>query len=439
MNAGHIPTYIVVGGGAGGLELVTTLGNTLGKQRKAKVILVDKSPIHIWKPHLHEVAAGSMDVGLHRLEYVAQARWHHFEFQMGTMLSLDRTKKTIRVGSVNDSDGQPMLPERELQYDKLVVAVGSQINTFNIPGTEEHAIGLDSVFDAERFRQKLIAACMRAETRAAEGQSHQVSIAIIGAGATGVELAAELRNTSKVLGAYGIHRMDPKQDVKITVVESADRILPGLTPRVSHSVSQLLDNLGVEVRVAERVTEVRTDGVRTASGLLIPADLIVWAAGLKAPEFLSQLDGLETNRINQLIVNDHLQTSLDQHIYALGDCAQCEWRGMQGYIPPRAQSAHQQASYLASLFTKQLKGQSIGPFTYHDFGSLVSLGRSTAVGNLMGGLMGGNMFIDGLIAGMMYKSLYQMHQLALHGFIKTALDFLSVQLRRATEPHIKLH
>jgi len=439
MNAAQIPTYIVVGGGAGGLELVTTLGNTLGKAGKAKVILVDKSPIHIWKPHLHEVAAGSMDVGLHRLEYVAQARWHYFEFQMGSMLSIDRTRKTIRVGAVNDSDGQPMLPERELQYDKLVMAVGSQINTFNIPGTSEHAIGLDSVLDAERFRQKLIAACMRAETRAAEGQSHAVSIAIIGAGATGVELAAELRNTSKVLAAYGIHQMDPQHDVKITVVEGADRILPGLTPRVSKSVAELLESMGIDIRVSERVTEVRADGVSTASGLYIQADLIVWAAGLKAPEFLSQLDGLETNRINQLIVDDHLKTSLDDHIYALGDCAQCEWRGGQGYIPPRAQSAHQQASYLAHLFLKQLKGKTSRPFAYHDFGSLVSLGRSSAVGNLMGGLMGGNMFIDGLIARMMYKSLYQMHQFALHGFIKTALDFLSVQLRKATEPHIKLH
>ena len=439
MSAAHIPTYIVVGGGAGGLELATTLGNTLGKAGKAKVILVDKSPLHIWKPHLHEVAAGSMDVGLHRLEYVAQARWHYFEFQMGSMLSIDRANKVIRVASVNDSDGQPMLPERNLSYDKIVIAVGSQINTFNIPGTSDHAIGLDSVFDAERFRQKLIAACTRAETRAAEGQSHQVSIAIIGAGATGVELAAELRNTSKVLGAYGIHQMDPQKDVNITLVEGADRILPGLTPRLSKSVGQLLQSMGIEIRVAERVTEVRADGVSTASGLYIPADLIVWAAGLKAPEFLSQLDGLETNRINQLVVNEHLQTSKDAHVYALGDCAQCEWRGGHGYIPPRAQSAHQQASYLAKLFSQQLKGKQVGPFHYHDFGSLVSLGRSSAVGNLMGGLMGGNMFIDGLIARLMYKSLYQMHQLALHGLIKTALDLLSVQLRKATEPHIKLH
>jgi NADH dehydrogenase len=115
------------------------------------------------------------------------------------------------------------------------------------------------------------------------------------------------------------------------------------------------------------------------------------------------------------------------------------WKGQEGYIPPRAQAAHQQASYLLTLFRNQLRNRQTGPFVYTDFGSLVSIGRSSAVGNLMGGLMGGNMFIDGLIARLMYKSLYQMHQLALHGIVKTALDFVAHQLRRATEPHIKLH
>lgn len=439
MSTGNLTTYVVVGGGAGGLELATRLGETLGRKSRARIVLVDCLPIHIWKPHLHEVAAGSLDIGHHRLEYAAQARWHHFQFQLGPLLGINRAARTLSVGAVADSDGQPMLPERTLHYDKLVIAVGSQINTFSIPGADQHAIGLDSVYDAERFRQKLIAACMRAENRESGPNPHQVSIAIIGAGATGVELAAELRNTSKVLAAYGIHRMDPQRDVRITVVEGAERILPGLSARISTSVGKLLERMGVAIRVSERVTLVRSDGVVCASGLEIPADLIVWAAGLKAPELLTRLDGLETNRINQLVVDEQLRTSRDPHVYALGDCAQCVWRGHEGYIPPRAQSAHQMASYLLKLFRNELDGRRTGPFTYHDFGSLVSIGRSSAVGNLMGGLMGGNMFIDGLIAGMMYKSLYQMHQLALHGLTKTVLDFTSHLLRKATEPHIKLH
>lgn len=439
MNQNNKPTYVIVGGGAGGLELATRLGDKLGRRGAARVVLVDQSQIHIWKPHLHEVAAGSMDVGLHRLEYAAQARWHHFEFQLGRMIGLDRATQSVTIAAVPDSDGAPMLPRRVLHYDTLVLALGSTINTFGIAGASEHAIALDSPVEAERFRQKLIAACMRADARAERGEPHQVSIAIIGAGATGVELAAELRNTSKVLAAYGIHGMDPHHDVHLTVIEGAERILPGLSERISKSVTKLLHGMDIETRVAERVTGVRPSGVATASGLEVPADLIVWAAGIKAPELLANLDGLEANRINQLVVDDHLKSTRDDNIYAFGDCAHCVWPGHDMGIPPRAQAAHQQATYLYKLFLARRAGGSVGPFVYRDFGSLVSLGTQSAVGNLMGGLMGGSMFIDGLVAGLMYRSLYQMHQLALHGWIKMTLDLISNLLRRATEPHVKLH
>jgi NADH dehydrogenase len=165
-----------------------------------------------------------MDLHMHRLEYVAQARWHGFEFQLGRMTAIDRTRKTIHIEAVADLDGEPMLPARELHYDYLVIAVGSTVNTFGITGADQYTMALDTTYDAERFRQKLVAACMRADARAERGESHEVSIAIIGAGATGVELSAELRHTSRVLRAFGVHRMDPKQDVRITLIEAADRI-----------------------------------------------------------------------------------------------------------------------------------------------------------------------------------------------------------------------
>jgi NADH dehydrogenase len=430
---------VIIGGGAGGLELATRLGNSLGRKRRARVVLVDQSPIHIWKPHLHEVAAGSLDIGLHRLEYAAQARWHHFEFQLGRFIGLDRPNRSVTVSAMPDMDDQPMLPRRTIRYDQLVLALGSTINTFNIPGASEFAIALDSPGEAERFRQKLVAACIRASARAEAGKTSLVSIAIIGAGATGVELSAELRNAARVLHAYGIHGMDPSRDIRISLVEGAERILPGLPERISESVGVLVAKLGIDILTGEKVTRVTALGVETASGKSVPADLVVWAAGIKGPELLKNLEGLEVNRINQLIVDDHLKTSRDANIYALGDCAQCEWGSKKGFVPPRAQAAHQQASYLYRLLTRQLDGATVGPFKYRDFGSLVSLGRQSAVGNLMGGVIGGNMFIEGLIARVMYRSLYQMHMLALHGWVKMVLDWISHSLRRATEPHVKLH
>lgn len=440
MNNTNKPVIVVVGGGAGGLELATRLGDRYGARGQAVIVLVDASPIHIWKPHLHEVAAGRMDMHMHRLEYVAQASWHGFEFQLGRMTGIDRTSKTIHVEAVPDFDGEPMLPARELHYDYLVIAVGSTVNTFGIAGADDHTMALDTTYDAERFRQKLVAACMRADARAERGESHEVSIAIIGAGATGVELSAELRHTSRVLRAFGVHRMDPKQDVRITLIEAADRILPALSDRISGEVEKLLRGMGIDVLKAERVSVVTREGLSTASGRFIRADLMVWAAGIKAPDMLAGFGGLESNRINQLVVDDHLITTRDPDVFSFGDCAACVWIGGEGTVPPRAQAAHQQASYMVRIFDMRLFGKADpGPFRYKDFGSLVSLGKSGATGNLMGGVIGGSMFIEGLIARLMYRWLYQMHQIALHGWIKSSIDALARVIKQSTEPHVKLH
>lgn len=436
-----MPTLVVIGGGAGGLELATRLGNRLGRTQRAQIVLVDHSPIHIWKPHLHEVAAGSLDIGIARLEYAAQARHHNFIFQLGPFVGLDRARRRIRIGAVADLDGQPMLPEREIEYDELVIALGSTINTFGIEGADRYAVALDSAREADRFRQKLIAACMRAsEANRTDGLGAKVNIAIIGAGATGVELAAELRHSALALRSYGITGIDPERDVTITVVEGANRILPGLKERISRSVHALIEGMHIQVLTSERVTAVRPDAVETASGKRIAATLVVWAAGIKAPDLLRDLDGLETNRINQLVVTQTLETTRDPHIYALGDCAACPWPGNDHTVPPRAQAAHQEATYLYHQLVHKLDGRAVtGPYRYRDFGSLVSLGASRAVGNLMGGIVGQSFFIEGMVARFMYRSLYQLHMLALHGWIKTGLDLVANTLRRATEPQIKLH
>jgi NADH dehydrogenase len=188
------------------------------------------------------------------------------------------------------------------------------------------------------------------------------------------------------------------------------------------------------------VAEVLRDGVRLASGEIIPAELVVWAAGVKAPDFLKDLGGLESNRINQLVVLPTLQTTRDENIFAIGDCAACPWLGKEGaQVPPRAQSAHQQASHMVKQIENRLRDQALVPWRYRDFGSLVSLGEYSVVGNLMGGLGGRNLWIEGWFARMMYLSLYKMHELALHGFWKVTLDTAARVITRRTEPHVKLH
>ena len=430
---------VIVGGGAGGLELATRLGKTLGRRKKARITLVDRSRTHLWKPLLHQVAAGSMDLNDHELDYLYQARWHHFHFRLGSMDGLDRANKQIHLAPTLDESGHEVIPGHSVPYDTLVMAIGSTTNDFSTPGAAGHAISLDNSRQAALFHSRLLNACLRANAQQTPLQRGQLHIAIIGAGATGVELAAELHNTIREFVSFGLDRIDPARDIKISIIEAAPKILPALPERLSVAVLGLLQKLNVDVLTGERVTEVSPQGVKTATGREVPAELVVWAAGIKAPDFLRELDGLETSRINQLMVTQALQTTRDPDIFAFGDCASCPWPEKNGTIPPRAQSAHQQASHLARMLPRRLRGDALNPFVYRDFGSLVSLGKFSTVGSLMGGLTRGSIMIEGYFAKLMYMSLYKMHELALHGFTKVFLDTLARILTRRTEPHIKLH
>jgi NADH dehydrogenase len=430
---------VIVGGGAGGLELATRLGDSLGRKGKAHITLIDRNRTHVWKPLLHEIAAGSMNPDKHELEYLAQAHWHHFYFRLGNMDGIDRAKKEVYVAPYHDEDGVEVIPRRTFRYDTLIIAVGSTTNDFGIAGASEYSIALDTQGQAERFHRRLHNALVRAQTQVEPVQAGQLEVVIVGAGATGVELAAELHNTTRELAAYGLDKIDADRDVRISLIEASERVLPALPPRLSKKVDNELRKLRVHLYNGERVTEVTDKGVYTHSGRFIPSELVVWAAGIKAPDFLSQLDGLETNRLNQLVVHNTLQTTVDENIFAFGDCAACPWPGHDENVPPRAQAAHQQASMLVKTVKRRIAGKPLPEYVYRDYGSLVNLGRYTTVGNLMGTVAGGSMFIEGLIARFMYQSLYKMHLMTLHGFFTVMLQTLARMITRRTEAHVKLH
>lgn len=435
---------VVVGGGAGGLELATRLGDKLGRdnwfrKRQAAITLVDRSRTHIWKPLLHEIAAGSMEADRHEVEYQAHAHWHGVKFRYGEMIGLDRAKKLVHLAHTVDEDGREITPDRWLPYDTLVVAIGSVSNDFGVPGVKEHALMLDTPEQAERFNRRLLNACVRANTQSGPIRSEQLHVAIIGAGATGTELSAELHGTARGVVAFGLDKIDPEKDIKITLIEAADRIVPALPPRISEATTEILRKLNVDIRTSARVTEVTAGGVKLASGDFIGSELVVWAAGVKGPDVLAKLDGLEVSRSNQLVVKPTLETTRDPDVFAFGDCAYLVPPGETQAIPPRAQAAHQEASHLVKQFRARLRGEPLKPFKYRDFGSLVSLGHYSTVGSLMGFVTGRKMIIEGFVAKLMYRSLYKMHETALHGYWKVTLDTISRLLTRRTEPHVKLH
>jgi len=426
---------VIVGGGAGGLELATKLGDKLGRAGRAHVTLVDRSRTHLWKPLLHEVAAGSMDIHAHQLDYLAQARWHGFTFVLGALAGLERQAHHERVAAVADDEGTEILPPRRVPYDTLVIAIGSESNDFGTPGVRENAFTIDNAWQAHLFHRRLVNACFRANF-AADGRV--LHIAIVGAGATGVELAAELHNTLRVLTAYGLENFHPERQIHIALVEAGPRLLPGLPEYLADETRKTLERLAVEVLTDERVVEVGPDRVKTATGREVPAHFTVWAAGIRCSDVLKDLDGLESNRLNQLVVRETLQATRDGDIFALGDCASAPWTG-ERTVPPRAQAAHQQSDHLVKTITERLRGRSPRAFHYRDFGSLVSLGNYQSVGTLMGFVTGGTLRLEGLLAKLFYVSLYRLHVWALYGFWRMALDTLARTIRRQTDPKVKLH
>lgn len=423
------PRIVVVGGGAGGLPLVTRLGKTLGKRGEAHVTLVDSNVIHVWKPRFHEVATGAIDSDLDALDYRAHARENHYDFQLGSLAGIDRERKELTLAPLCDKSGEEILPARHVPYDYLVIAIGSQGNDFGTPGVRDHCLFLDSRQQADRFHERFLDTCLAANFRGTP-----ISVAIVGGGATGVELAAEIHHAVELLKLYGHHQLD-RSKLQVHLIEAAPRILPPLSERVAAAAHQELVNLGVQIHVNTKVKEATETAFVTEQGE-IGGDLLVWAAGIKAPPVLAGL-GLETARNGQLMVTPQLQTS-DPAIFALGDCAACP-DGNGKSVPPRAQSAQQMAKTMARNLAHAIRGEPLESFVYRDRGSLVSLSRFSSVGNLMGNLKSGNFFVEGWAARLMYVSLYRLHQAALYGWPRTLILLTAGRFNRMVRPRLKLH
>ena len=433
MNAAG-PRIVIIGGGAGGLELATQLGHKLGRKNRAQIILVDKNRTHIWKPLLHEVATGSLDSDLDGVVYSAHSAKHHYQFQLGTFCGLDANEKQIIMAPIADESGHPILPERNISYDKLVIAIGSVSNDFNTPGVKENCFFLDSHQQANRFHNALLDSF----TRIHQSESiSQLNIAIVGGGATGVELSAELYHVTEMLKIYGLSKMTAEK-LNIHLIEAGPRILPALPERIAASARRELTKLGVKVMENTRISEATRQGFITSEGELIEANLMLWAAGVKAPDFIKNIDFFELNRANQIMVKPSLLSTVDEDIYVIGDCCSCQ-QPDGSFVPPRAQSAHQMAECVEKNLIHELNGEPREAYTYVDHGSLVNLSRYSTVGSLMGNLTKSSMFVEGKIARLVYISLYRMHQRAIHGSIKTFGLWVAEKVMRVVRPRMKLH
>ena len=434
VRASMIKQIVVVGGGAGGLELVVKVAKKLKRDEQTRVVLVDKNASHIWKPLLHEVATGSLDSHHDETSYRMLARKHGFDFILGLVTGVDANGQKISIAAENDDDGEPLVEARELAFDQLVLSPGSLSNDFGTTGVAKHCIKLDSREQAERFHKLYLKQLHKVS--AAKDDSSQLSVVIVGGGATGVELAADLHNVAGRLQDYGFERFSQAR-LKVSVIEAGPVLLPRLPERIGESVQQELESIGVQVLTATRIESAESNALITSEGDHIVADVSVWAAGVRAPEFLAE-SGLPVDNLGRVKVNPDLTVEGYTNIYGAGDCV-CSPTEDGGTVPPRAQSAHQMASIVAHNIVARHRNKATKDFVYKDFGSLISLSRFSTVGNLMGNLMRGSVFIEGWLARMFYLSLYRMHQNAVHGPVSTLLIMLGDRIYKATRAELKLH
>jgi NADH dehydrogenase len=424
---------LIVGGGAGGLELAARLGRTAGRRGEAEIVLVDAAAAHLWKPLLHEIAAGTRYRQQHELDYRQQARLHGFRFHQGRLQSVERGPHRIWLAALCDDEGMEIAPRRSVAYDTLVLAVGGTDNDFGTPGARRHALSLNSPDDAEHFHRRLMALCARADL----GTGRPVQVAIVGGGATGVELAAELCTAAPDIAAYGLRLQKLAQPLQLTLVEAGPRLLAALPEAVAERARQDLEQRGVTLRLGQQVAEVHRDALLLRDGSRIDADLVVWAAGVQGAEVLAQTDGLDLTPQRQLKVGPTLQTLRDEDVFALGDCASCRPDPDAPPVPPKAQAAHQQAALLAESLQRRLRGESLPDFHYRERGNLVTLGRDHAVGALNAG--GGGTIFGGAAARFGYWLLHRRHLAVLLGPLRTAALTLGECLSRRARPRVKLH
>ncbi|MCK8043555.1 NAD(P)/FAD-dependent oxidoreductase [Shewanella sp. 1CM18E] len=431
----EMANIVIVGGGAGGMEIATKLGHQLGRKGKARVTLIDCAESHVWKPLLHEVATGALDIGIDAISYRGHAANHGYHFQQGAMTDIDREAKQVILAPINDEKGNELLPARRIDYDYLVIAIGSIANDFNITGVRDNCVFLDSTEQAMEIRSMLLNKFMRYASH--HQLDDKIKIAVVGAGATGVEMSAEMHHAVDQLRGFG-YKIDSSL-LEITLIEADDRILPKVEKaEISASVAKELTAIGVKVMTNTRINQVTKEGLHTSEDEFIPSDMVIWSTGVKAPDFLKEIGGLESNHINQVMVNQNMQTTRDPAIFAIGDCAACPQED-GSWVPPRGQSARQMALMTADNIKLLLNGKpASNNYVYKDLGALVNLSKFHTVGNLMS-FIGGGVMVEGKIARFVYTSLYRRHLIELHGPIKGTLLMFAKGISRIVHPHLKLH
>lgn len=429
---------VIVGAGAGGLPLATRLSHHYRSHDDVSVALIDKSSTHVWKPLLHEKAAGTLTSNEDEINLFAHGRRHGYRFVLGELQAIDRDSKKVFLSAFQSEAGEEILPKREIDYEVLTLAVGATYNDFGTPGVAPHAFFLDDCAAANRLHQSFVHSLLRSNFYETTSDQQASKIVIIGAGATGVELAAELKRVIDAETETGLEDYQD-QETQILLLEAADRCLPSVSQKLGEQVSRKLAQQGIEIRVGAAVKSVERGAV-IVDNEKIEARMVIWTAGVKGHDWLSGL-GLESDDNDTIVVRASLQTKTDDSIFAMGDCASLSYSedGDEIHVPASAQASFQQANFLAREIPTYLQqGHVTRSFRFRNRGTLITMAEKDATGQLpQPG--GGNFGLSGTVALFAYHLLYRRHQLSILGVTQTLVAMLKDSLSLVPRVRIKLH
>jgi NADH dehydrogenase len=354
---------VIVGGGFAGLHLVRALEHRLRKA-EAEVTLLDRNNFHLFTPLLYQVATGELPP--HAVAYplrvpLARPGWR---FVRAEVEGVDLDRRVVRSS------------EGDFPFDHVVIAPGSVTNDFGIPGVRDHALVVKWLSDGRAVRHRILSVFEDAAAEPdAKKRRQMLSFAIVGAGPVGVELAASMRDLMDhtLRGIYP--SVDFRSEPHIALLDGADRVLPQMDVRLSQIAARRLAKLGVDIRLATLVADVRPDGVTTKAGESIPAHTVIWAGGVKANPLLATVEAPKS-KDGRLIVDEFFRVAGRDDVLALGDAASLTVDGKS--LPMLAQVAVQEAPAAARNVAHLVRGEALEPFVYHRKGDLVALGRTSA-------------------------------------------------------------
>ena len=397
---------IILGGGFGGLYAALRLEKTLARDPEMEILLVNRENFFLFTPMLHEVAASDLD--LTHIVNPVRKLLKHVQFFDGDADDIDLSGRKVVVSHGAEHH------VHELEYDHLVIALGSITNFFNLPGLQERALTMKSLGDAIYLRNKLISHLEEADFECCALERQELlTFVVAGGGFAGVETIASLNDfVREALRFYPNLR---EEMLRVVLVHPSPVILPELGEKLGAYAQTKLAARKVEIRVNTRVTGVSERGVELSDGDAILTKTLVWTAGTSPNPLLEKLPCPKER--GRLLVNEFLEVPDWPGVWALGDCALVPDRQTGKFCPPTAQHALREGKILAENLLATVRGGGKKPFVFTTIGQLASIGRRTGVANIMG------VNFSGFLAWWLWRTIYLSKLPRFEKKVRVALDW----------------